>query len=230
MELIEQNARISPALRHLGKPFALAPKDREVLVSLRKRMALWASENAHEHEPRSEPQRRPARDPWTERLSWRGGIGSIWHTTLHAAERHWPSTRLSGSASGRLAAWGLLERRGFGGFGTHYADLSAPMALGCLWGRPHPPDRLAIAHLGTRATCSGGPPESPLRVCSQLWRRPQRTSVASWYSQGHSLRSPSWPHSGGSHPASAGGPSHLPHYPLSPLVYISLRSAEANHG
>lgn len=51
MELIEQNARISLTIRHLGKPFALAPEEREVLMGFRQRMALWACESADEQQP-----------------------------------------------------------------------------------------------------------------------------------------------------------------------------------
>jgi L-fuculose-phosphate aldolase len=51
MELIEQNARISLTIRHLGKPFALALEEREVLMGFRRRMAMWACENPDEQKP-----------------------------------------------------------------------------------------------------------------------------------------------------------------------------------
>ena len=44
MDLLEQNARISLMTRQLGKPFALAPADRETLMAFRQPMANWGCE------------------------------------------------------------------------------------------------------------------------------------------------------------------------------------------
>jgi L-fuculose-phosphate aldolase len=41
MDLLEENARISLMVRQLGKPFALAPADRETLMAFREPMARW---------------------------------------------------------------------------------------------------------------------------------------------------------------------------------------------
>jgi L-fuculose-phosphate aldolase len=44
MDLLEQNARITLMVRQLGKPFALAPADREILLGFRQPMAQWGCE------------------------------------------------------------------------------------------------------------------------------------------------------------------------------------------
>jgi L-fuculose-phosphate aldolase len=41
MDLLEEYARVSLARRQLGKPFALAPADRDTLLGLRERVADW---------------------------------------------------------------------------------------------------------------------------------------------------------------------------------------------
>jgi L-fuculose-phosphate aldolase len=45
MDLLEQCARISLTVRQLGKPFALAPADRETLMGFRRAMARWGCED-----------------------------------------------------------------------------------------------------------------------------------------------------------------------------------------
>ena len=50
MDLLEQYARISLITRQLGKPFALAPADREILMAFRQAMARWGCETFTGHE------------------------------------------------------------------------------------------------------------------------------------------------------------------------------------
>ncbi len=44
MDLLEEHARISLMTRQLGKPFALAPQDRETLMTVRGPLASWGCE------------------------------------------------------------------------------------------------------------------------------------------------------------------------------------------
>lgn len=50
MDLLEQNARISLMVWQLGKPFALAPSDRETLMGFRQAMARWGCEQFTRHQ------------------------------------------------------------------------------------------------------------------------------------------------------------------------------------
>ena len=49
MDLLEQYARISLMTRQLGKPFALAPADRDILTAFRQAMARWGCETSTGH-------------------------------------------------------------------------------------------------------------------------------------------------------------------------------------
>jgi hypothetical protein len=49
MDLLEQYARISLITRQLGKPFALAPADREILMAFRQALVRWGCETSTGH-------------------------------------------------------------------------------------------------------------------------------------------------------------------------------------